>query len=38
MSPMTESVGADFKWLLVDGGMRRGYKEQALGALDAGQG
>lgn len=34
MSPATESVSADFKWLLVDGGMRRGYKEQALGAVD----
>lgn len=35
MSPTTESVGAGFEWLLQDGGMRRGYKEQALGALDA---
>jgi outer membrane protein TolC len=34
MSPLTESVAGDFKWLLEDGGMRRGYKEQALGALD----
>ena len=34
MSPMTESVEGDFKWFLVDGGMRRGYREQALGALD----
>jgi len=34
MSPLTESVAGDFKWLLIDGGMRRGYKEQALGALD----
>ncbi len=34
MSPLTESVSADFKWLLVDGGMRHGYKEQSLGALD----
>lgn len=33
MSPLTESVAGDFKWLLEDGGMRRGYKEQALGAL-----
>jgi len=23
----------DFKWLLVDGGMRHGYREQALGAI-----
>ena len=34
MSPATESVAGDFKWLLVDGGMRRGYREQTLGALD----
>lgn len=34
MSPLTESVAGDFKWLLMDGGMRRGYKEQSLGALD----
>ncbi len=35
MSPLTESVGGEFKWLLADGGMRRGYKEQSLGGLDA---
>lgn len=35
MNPTTESVAGDFKWLLVDGGMRRGYKEQSLGGLDA---
>ena len=35
MSPTTESVAGEFKWLLVDGGMRRGYREQALGALDS---
>ena len=35
MSPTTESVSADFKWLLLDGGARHGYREQALGALDA---
>jgi outer membrane protein TolC len=34
MSPLTESVAGDFKWLLEDGGMRRGYKEQALGAIE----
>jgi len=34
MSPLTESVSGDFKWLLLDGGMRRGYREQSLGALD----
>jgi outer membrane protein len=33
MSPTTESVYGAFEWLLADGGMRRGYKEQALGAL-----
>jgi len=33
MSPMTESVAGDFKWLLFDGGMRKGYSEQSLGAL-----
>jgi outer membrane protein TolC len=37
MSPATESIGGDFKWLLEDGGMRRGYREQAQGALDAAQ-
>jgi outer membrane protein len=35
LSPTTESVVGDFKWLLVDGGMRRGYREQAQGAIDA---
>lgn len=33
----TESVVGDFKWLLADGGMRRGYREQAQGAIDAAQ-
>jgi outer membrane protein TolC len=33
MSPLTESVSGDFKWLLFDGGMRQGYKEQSLGGL-----
>ena len=33
MSPLTESVSGDFKWLLFDGGMRKGYSEQALGAV-----
>jgi outer membrane protein len=37
ISPATESIGGDFKWLLEDGGMRRGYREQAQGALDAAQ-
>jgi outer membrane protein TolC len=34
MSPTTESVSGDFKWLLEDGGMRHGYREQSLGAID----
>jgi outer membrane protein len=33
MDPTISSVEGDFKWLLSDGGMRRGYSEQALGAL-----
>jgi outer membrane protein TolC len=35
MNPTTESVAGDFKWLLFDGGMRKGYGEQALGAIGA---
>jgi outer membrane protein len=34
MSPLTESVSGDFKWLLFDGGMRKGYSEQSLGAVN----
>ncbi|MGA9671643.1 MAG: TolC family protein [Terracidiphilus sp.] len=34
MNPTTESISGEFKWLLEDGGMRRGYKEQSLAALD----
>jgi outer membrane protein TolC len=34
MNPTTESVSGEFKWLLEDGGMRRGYNRQARGALD----
>jgi outer membrane protein TolC len=34
MNPTTESVSGDFKWLLLDGGMRKGYSEQALGAVN----
>jgi len=33
MSPLTESVSGDFKWLLIDGGMRKGYSEQSQGAV-----
>jgi outer membrane protein TolC len=35
LNPTTESVVGDFTLLLFDGGMRRGYREQALGARDA---
>lgn len=35
MNPTTTSVSGDLKWLLWDGGMRRGYSDQALGAEDA---
>ncbi len=34
-NPTLETVEGDFNWLLVDGGMRRGYREQSLGGLDA---
>lgn len=33
MNPTTSTVEADFKWLLFDGGMRHGYREQAQGAI-----
>jgi outer membrane protein TolC len=35
LNPTTETVEGNFNWLLVDGGMRRGYREQSLGGLDA---
>ncbi len=35
LNPTTETVEGDFNWLLLDGGMRRGYREQSLGGLDA---
>ena len=35
LNPTTGSVEANFTWLLLDGGTRRGYREQALGGLDA---
>jgi outer membrane protein TolC len=35
LNPTTETVEGDFHWLLLDGGMRRGYREQALGGLDS---
>jgi outer membrane protein TolC len=34
MSPTTESISGEFKWLLVDGGMRKGLREQTQGAVD----
>jgi outer membrane protein TolC len=34
MSPLTEAVSGDFKWLLFDGGMRKGYSEQSQGAVN----
>jgi len=34
MDAMTESVSGNFKWLLFDGGMRKGYNQEALGAID----
>jgi outer membrane protein len=33
LNPTTESVSGDFKWLVFDGGMRKGYGEQSLGAV-----
>lgn len=35
LNPTTETVSGDFKLLLFDGGMRHGFGEQALGAVDA---
>ena len=35
MDKTTESVDGNFNLLLADGGMRKGYREQALGAVDA---
>ncbi len=35
MNPTTTTVEGDLKWLLWDGGMRRGFTDQALGAEDA---
>ena len=37
MDTTTESLEGDLKWLLWDGGMRRGLSEQALGAVNAAQ-
>lgn len=33
----TVSAGGNLTWLLFDGGMRKGYREQALGAVQAAQ-
>ena len=35
LNPTTSTMSADFKYLLEDFGMRRGYREQTLGAIDA---
>ncbi len=35
LDPTTETVSGSVSWLLLDGGMRRGYREQALGGVDA---
>ena len=34
MNPTTESMAGNFKWLLYDGGMRQGYREQSASAID----
>jgi outer membrane protein TolC len=33
--PATESIEGNVNWLLLDGGTRRGYREQAMGGVDA---
>lgn len=33
MNPTTESISGEFKWLLFDGGMRKGYSEQSLAGV-----
>jgi len=35
MSPQNFAASGDFTWLLFDGGMRKGYREQASGAVEA---
>jgi outer membrane protein len=35
--PTTYATSADLTWLVYDGGMRKGYREQALGAVQAAQ-
>jgi len=34
LDPTTYSTSADLAWLLFDGGMRKGYRQQAQGAID----
>ncbi|MBL8229877.1 MAG: TolC family protein [Bryobacterales bacterium] len=34
LNPWTTATAANMTWLLFDGGMRKGYREQALGAVD----
>ncbi len=35
LNPQTTLATGNMTWLLYDGGMRKGYREQALGAVDA---
>ncbi|MBL8173211.1 MAG: TolC family protein [Bryobacterales bacterium] len=35
LDPTTYSASADVAWLLFDGGMRKGYRQQARGGIDA---
>ena len=37
LNPQNFAASGDLKWLLFDGGMRKGYREQALGAVQAAQ-
>jgi outer membrane protein TolC len=37
MDPENFNVSGNMNWLLYDGGMRKGYREQALGAVQAAQ-
>ena len=37
LDPLSFSTSGNLTWLLYDGGMRKGYREQALGAVQAAQ-
>jgi outer membrane protein len=37
LNPQSGTVSGNLTWLLYDGGMRKGYREQALGAVQAAQ-